>query len=282
MADLRSVASDLYALTPGEFTAARNTRAKEVADKALAKQIKSLKRPSVAAWAVNRLVRERPEEISQLLELGAELRQAQDDLAGHELRRLNEQRHALLAAVTRQARAVAANQGQGLSESVARQVESTLRAALADAGAAAAVRSGLLTSHLQASGFSPANLQGAVALSDLLTPPETTAPVRHRRGRGRRLEQARKDADRAERAASAAARDLQAAEDAAATVAARREDLAERITSLTQELQQARTQDKNAARQARDTDRARDVAAREKLAADREAAKARTRLDRLS
>jgi hypothetical protein len=281
--DLPAVASDLYALPAGEFTAARNARAREMTDKVLAKQVKALKRPSVAAWAVNRLVRDRPEEISQLLDLGAELRQAQDELAGDDLHRLNEQRHAVLAAVTKQARAVAADHGQALSESVARQVESTLRAALADEGAAAAVRSGLLTSHLQASGFSPANLQGAVALPDITrTATASVSPERGSGRSGRRLEQARREAERAERAASAAARDLQDAEDEVAAIASRREELADRIAELTQELQQARAEDKEAARHARDADRVRDEAARAKRAADREAAKARSRLDRLS
>ena len=57
---LTAVADELYDLVPDEFTSARNARAKEAKtdDRELADRITQLKKPSPAAWIVNRLVRE--------------------------------------------------------------------------------------------------------------------------------------------------------------------------------------------------------------------------------
>lgn len=86
------MAGRLFALPPSEFTAARAAEAaavKRVGDAALAREIAGLRRPTVSAWAVNRLAREHPDEPAELLSVGQELRaawQAQDAeaLAGAE------------------------------------------------------------------------------------------------------------------------------------------------------------------------------------------------------
>ena len=58
--ELLTVAERLYAGSTEEFTEARNAAAKGV-EKDLAAEIKKLKKPSVAAWAVNLLVRSDPQ-----------------------------------------------------------------------------------------------------------------------------------------------------------------------------------------------------------------------------
>ena len=56
--ELLEIADGLYGLPQDEFTPARDARAKELkADKDLAAAVKKLKKPSVAAWAVNLFVR---------------------------------------------------------------------------------------------------------------------------------------------------------------------------------------------------------------------------------
>src|SRR5437764_8972269 len=60
--DLDSVADALYALAPEEFTAARDEAANK-ADPTLKKAIKALRKPTVAAHAVNRLVRDQPDDV---------------------------------------------------------------------------------------------------------------------------------------------------------------------------------------------------------------------------
>ena len=60
--DLLGIADDLYALPLGDFTPARDARAKELKGTDLAAPVKALKKPSLAAWVVNLLVRRDAEQ----------------------------------------------------------------------------------------------------------------------------------------------------------------------------------------------------------------------------
>jgi hypothetical protein len=164
---LAEVAGELYALAPGDFTAARNARAKRVradGDRDLAGQVQALRKPTVAAWAVNALVRHHPDDVADLLALGAMLRDAQEARAGGELRDLNRRQHELMAVARRHADALAADAGQTLTDAVVVQLEGTLRAAMTDPDAADAVRSGLLTAELLSTGFGPVEVGEALAV----------------------------------------------------------------------------------------------------------------------
>jgi hypothetical protein len=164
---LRDIADELYALAPGDFVAARDERAaaaRKAGDRDLARLVKGLRRPSAAAWAVNALVRQRPQEIDRLLELGGSFRVAQAELARDDLRELNRRRQEVLAELSRWAGALAEAAGHPLGEPTRRQVQATLAAAMADPVAGAAVRSGLLTGELESTGFAPVEVEGAVAL----------------------------------------------------------------------------------------------------------------------
>jgi hypothetical protein len=71
---------ELFALPLDAFIKERDAlakEAKEAGDAESAREIKELRKPSVAAWAVNQLVRTRPDEIRRLIELGEALREAQ-------------------------------------------------------------------------------------------------------------------------------------------------------------------------------------------------------------
>src|SRR3954449_1947005 len=153
--DLDEVADELYEVPPEEFIALRSTRQDEAraeGDKALAKDIGALPKPSAAAWVCNLLVRAQRQEIEGLIDLGDLLRQAQQDLAGDQLKALDTQRRRLLAALTQQARSLAYERGHPVSTSVATQVEETLRAAMADPEAGEALLTGRLTSPMSYSG----------------------------------------------------------------------------------------------------------------------------------
>ena len=105
--DLADVVQELYGLAPGDFTAERNQRAKDLkadGEAVLAAQVKALGKPTSAAWLVNQLVRHHGEEVEKVAAVGAALREAQDDLDRDELLALNKQRHLVLRAVTQQAR----------------------------------------------------------------------------------------------------------------------------------------------------------------------------------
>lgn len=164
---LLAEADRLYALGLPEFTAARDARVKELraVDRDLAAQVRTLRKPSLAAWVVNLLARRESEQVAQVLAVGAALREAQAALDGEELRELTRQRRQLVAAVTTRARGLAAAEGVRVTPAVAEQVEATLTAAILDPGAADAVRSGLLTSALAATGVGELDLSGSVALA---------------------------------------------------------------------------------------------------------------------
>ncbi|MET8703315.1 hypothetical protein ABZW10_31310 [Kitasatospora sp. NPDC004723] len=98
--------------------------------------------------------------MGELLELGRALRQAQEGLAGPALRELSARRHRLVAALTARARATAAEAGVRLSEGHLREVEQTLRAALASPQAAAEVAAGRLSAALQEPTMLPAAAAG--------------------------------------------------------------------------------------------------------------------------
>lgn len=191
---------DLYALPPEDFTAARTAwakAAKAAGDAALSKQIAVQRRPTTSAWLVNRLTREAPELLDELLALGSALGAAQAAGRADELRELGRQRRELVAALA--ARAVA-DVRRPVTASTRAEVEQTLEAALADPASAAAVRSGRLVRALSFAGFGGVKLSGAVAA------PVASGKRDAARGDGRAADHAhRRELAAAEEAALAAA-----------------------------------------------------------------------------
>lgn len=293
MSTLEESAQELYALAPGDFTAERNRRAKEVrtaGDATLADRIQKLRKPTTSAWLLNILVRTHRDEVDQILALGAELRAAQGVLSGDELRALDRTRRQLTHAVTDQARALGREAGHPVSEQVASAVEETLRAAMTDPAAAAALSTGLLTDAFSATGLDPVALDGLVAVPTTLPASDAVAPP----PRGRRAastERTRPDASTV-RAAEVALEEAVAALEEAHRVAAeareastaahrrrddleeRREELERQLTDVGRDLADAREAERTAARLV-------EASAREERAAATQAQRARARLDRL-
>ena len=167
------MADELYGVAPADFTAARDQRARRAraeGQQDLGDEIKKLRRPTVSASLVNRLVREDADQVDRLLDLGESMRDAQQGLAGAQLRRLSAQRRPVIHALAQEAKRLAAQAGQPVSDQVEREIEATLEAALADPGAADAVRSGRLTVALVYAGFGGVDVADAVAVP--ATPPE--------------------------------------------------------------------------------------------------------------
>ncbi|MEU9985012.1 hypothetical protein [Streptomyces sp. NPDC050856] len=283
--DLESVADELYGLRPDRFTAARDVRAAEArrsGDRALADAIRALRRPTLAAWASNLLVRERPEEARTLVALGEGLRDAHHTLDGPRLRELSHQRHALVTALARQARRLASEAGQPVGDDVQREVEATLQAVLADPLAAGQWAAGRLAKPLSAPvGFTAASAAPTTA-AGRRRPSRPVAAA----GTGRASEQARQDAERrraeldrarrdaesAEREARAREEEHQRAESGGRRAAAELEEAGRRVTTLAEELRRAEED-----RRAADT-RARAAGERARLAG-RAAARARRRAE---
>ncbi|MXQ75900.1 hypothetical protein GSM98_06910 [Rhodococcus rhodochrous] len=156
MPDLDSVADALYGLDPGDFVAARSefaAQAREAGDRELTAAIGRLRKPTVAAWMVNLLARERADELAALLDIGAALRTAQRRLSGSEMRKLSEQRRRVVAALERDAGRLAADRGRTVSESALREVGRTLNAALSDPDIGEQVRQGRLDAIVESDGF---------------------------------------------------------------------------------------------------------------------------------
>lgn len=169
--ELADVAGRLYALPFDEFVAARTAAAKAAAaasNRLLSQAIKTLPKPSAAAWAVNMLAHHRPEAVRELRTLGETMQGAQAALDAAALRELSRERRKLLAEAVSAARLAAEQQGRAISGPVASEVEETLRAATADAAAAAAVQSGMLLRVLTADGVDRVDLEGAVAVPSAL------------------------------------------------------------------------------------------------------------------
>lgn len=183
--DLLEIADALYALPLAEFTPARDARARELKGTPVAPRVKALRKPGLAAWALNLLVRREHEQVAQVLAVGEGLRAAQERMSAAELRELTKQRRQLTAAVTSQARWHARTAGVRLTEAVAQQVEASLTAAILSAAAGDALRTGLLVQPLTATGVDDADPSGAVAVAEALAagyaaaPVATPAPVLH-------------------------------------------------------------------------------------------------------
>ncbi|MER6282142.1 hypothetical protein ABT202_38560 [Streptomyces sp900105245] len=290
--DLDAVADELYALRPEEFVAARDRRAldaRRAGEQGLAAEIGALRRPSLAAWVSNLLVRREPDEVPPLLALGEELRRAHRELDGPRLRRLARRQNEVIGALARQARRLAGQSGHPVGEGVQREVEETLHAALADADAAREWAAGRLVKPLHATvGFpaadatppdrrtaTPASGPGKRATDDEPTgdpdhaPGErprvrpdragrqapTSRPDREaeeeRRESRRRLAEARTRAREAERDLRAREQEAEAAEDEAAEAGARAAELEERVRKLQDRLREARAGQREARAAAR-------------------------------
>jgi hypothetical protein len=238
---LAAAATELYALPLDEFTKARNDRAADArasGDRELAERIKELRKPSAAAWAVNMLSRHRVDEVAQLLELGASLRQAQSELDADELRELGSQRQKLVAAVVRQARSVAAELGSSIGPAAADEVGQTLQAALADPVAAEAVTAGLLTRALIPSGWGPIDVDGSIAVPSRTghTAKVTDIAARQREKATRRLEAAEELLEKREAEAAALDEKIGELRPRRVSVQAELTELEERMAELQKNL----------------------------------------------
>ncbi len=158
--DLDEAADRLYGVAPEEFVATRTDlvrQARGAGDAPLAREIDRLRRPTLAAWAVNQVAREHPAELAELLDLGDRLRAAWHDHDAAALAELTARRSHLTGELVTLVRRTAERRGHPLAGGAATEIEQTLDAATVDAGAAAQVRSGRLVRSLSHTGFAPAS-----------------------------------------------------------------------------------------------------------------------------
>ncbi|MBV8967138.1 MAG: hypothetical protein JO191_13295 [Mycobacteriaceae bacterium] len=143
---------ELYWVRPPDFVATRArlaAAAKDRGDEAGAKQISASRRPTAAAWAVNRLALSRAKAQQRLTELGERLRTAHAAMDGEGIRELSAEQRKLIDELTRAA--FDAAEMSDPSAALRDDVTGTLQAAIADPAVAA--RLGRLTKAERWSGF---------------------------------------------------------------------------------------------------------------------------------
>lgn len=131
---------ELYGAPLDEFVARRDALARELragGDREAAEQVKRLPKPTAPAWAINQLMRERPDEIAHLLRSGEHLRRVQDWLLRREadpadLRAAVESERAAVGGLVSGAADILTRAGRAPRGDVLERIGETLHAAAAD------------------------------------------------------------------------------------------------------------------------------------------------------
>ncbi len=162
---------DLYGLPLDRFVAERGALAKSLrADgkRDEAAEVAKLRKPSVAAWAVNQLVRTQSRELKALFKAGDQLQRAQADLlAGKgdagKLRAAAEREREAVDELTEAARGLLSSEGHELAPATLDRVSDTLHAAALDKDARGEVAGRL--PRARASPRRPRRVRGAAGKS---------------------------------------------------------------------------------------------------------------------
>jgi hypothetical protein len=289
-------ADELYGLPPEEFTAARDEKvraARDDGDRPLAAAIGRLRKPTVTAWVLNLLVRAQPEVGDQLIELGADLRQAQETLSGPALKELGAQRQKLVAALVRSARRIAAGEGHQVTQATSFELEQTLHAALADPAVASQVAAGRLVRATSRTGLESALGEPAPVeeekparprlrvVRDPAAPKEDPKVARERRRREEERARLREEWQAAERTRAEAEEDVEDLEGRLEDAERDRSTAAEEVEELARRLAEAEDTEREAGRREREARRERDAAVRKRDSAARRVADLAARLDDL-
>jgi hypothetical protein len=241
----------LYRLPLAEFVAGRDQLARQLraaGDREAARRVAALRRPSISAWAANQLAQAAPHAMAELLEVGAALRQAQQDaLAGQpdaarRLRSSSAQLRAAVSRLTQRAETLLGRAGHAASDATLGRLAATLQAAAtADPPTRAALAEGRLAGDLDPAGFglpveeaAPAD---AAPVPSVPSPPPA-APATDDRALARR-EQARLAAQRALERTGQAAEQARTALDQAKAMAADQQQAARAARRRALELAEA-------------------------------------------
>jgi hypothetical protein len=253
---------ELYGLPLDRFVPERTALARELRGagrREEASEVAALRKPSVAAWAVNQLVRTQRQGVDELFGAGDALRAAHDQvLAGRgdsgSLRGAVARERSAVDALTQVARGLLTSQGHELSPTIIDRVSDTLHAAALDDDARAQVRDGRLERELRHVGLGmtagPAPARARTRRKSAAAPEKDTKAERaaeeeraKARSEVRAAErEARRHAERATRAASAARE--------------RRDKAAEALAEAEQALGEAERAEYDAEQQLRQAERA--------------------------
>lgn len=216
--DVETALDELFSVPLEEFTGRRNAiarAAKEGGDADAAARIRSLKKPSTAAWALNQLARRDREGIAALSEIRRSLEKTG---SARELRERAGQRREVVARLTARARAILEEAGHGSAASTIERISSALVAGgtkeeeeLLASGRLSREPSG---TGLAGLGFTPGAAEGLDA--------GTPVSLKDRRT----VERLRHSADEAEREAARLVQEAEFAEEEGARLRRRAEEQA--------------------------------------------------------
>jgi hypothetical protein len=172
-----------------EFTSARNELAKSLRSEGEAEAadwVKSLRKPSRGAWLVNQLATRKADQVRGLLEVGEELRAAQEEmLAGatdrEKLRETARREQEAVDSLLRTADAIGREHGVGAQ--ILTRVGETLQAAAGDPELAEAIRRGRVTKEQRAASI------GLVGPAPPARPRDKSARAKERETKERRARQ---------------------------------------------------------------------------------------------
>jgi hypothetical protein len=223
-------ADELYGVGLDEFVPRRDELARELrtgGDRAAADEVKRLPKPTAPAWAINQLMRARPDEIAHLLRSGEHLRRVQEWLLRREaepadLRAAVESERAAVGGLVGAAADILTGAGRAPRGDVLERIGETLHAAAADDEVRSELERGRLVRDRAAVGLGTTVPAGAT----------------RRAGRARRPAETGEEAD-AEPAAPERPR-RRAAGDAPDAAAARREERAARAAARAEAREQLR------------------------------------------
>jgi hypothetical protein len=272
--DGRVEIDELYGSQLERFVPERDALARELRSggkREEAKAVAALRKPSVAAWAVNQLVRTQKREVQALFAAGDALREAQSAvIAGNArpgaLRAAMDAERAAVEVLMQRARGLLSSEGHELSATMLDRVTETLQAASRDEEARALVGGGRLERELRHVGLGGLSLGEAASAA-----PAAPAAKRSNKSKSKGKSESKSKAKARDKADERAAAREAAAREAAGREARKAARAAER--EARRELERA-DRALDAARKRRDkAQRALDDADRE-LEAARQAAAA--------
>jgi hypothetical protein len=211
---------ELFRVPPEEFTGARDRLARELSDSGdrdAAKEVKALRRPTAAAWAVNAAVRRKPELVAALLEAADRLRAAQrraaSGLSAEDYRQAMAERRRVVRLLTEEADGALTEAGRGSVAHVATAAR-TFEAAASGGAAAQAVRRGRVSKELlPPSGFDAIDAFSVIPGAAEAEPAPTPKPKDRQAAAARReLAAAQRDVDKQTRRAATARQEARVAE----------------------------------------------------------------------
>jgi len=252
---VEQAADELYALPPAEFTGARDERAKTLRKEGHrddADAVKALRKPTMAAWALNQLARGRPKDLGRLLAAGENLQAAQEELlAGGDRKAFQDaaaKERDEVAKLADEAAKLAVEAGERASPALTEKVAATLHAAALDEETAEELRTGRLVREREAiGGFGGVTAAGPAPARGRRSEPAGNDSTEGRTARGRRA--AASGAERGKGGGGTArgkgGRAAAARQDAKRRAEAEKREAAERR----QTLAAARTDERHAARE---------------------------------